>query len=921
MLRNIFISCCLLCAATLSQAQDTSGYRVSVSVDSAGIESFVSLIESQTGLHFYYNAADFDSLRISISVNKFPLWELLDSAFAGTAFHYTPAGQKKIFLTRGTPLQASLAENFFRPDTKDAGNAPPVIPDFSREKKAAEGPDIEQKLFVIGAKTNQISHANASIAGYIRNSKNGEPVAGAYVQVENSRAGVSVDQYGFYSLTLPRGTYTLNIQGLGMADTRRRIQLNADGRFNVDMTERVTSLKEVVISAAKVANVRRVGMGIERLSIQTIKQLPTVFGEPDILRAVLTLPGVKTVGEASAGFNVRGGSVDQNLILFNEATIFNPTHFFGFFSAFNPDLVKDVELYKSSIPAKYGGRLSSVLAVNSKEGNKKKIGGTAGIGPLTTRINLEGPIVKDKLSFMAGFRTTYANWILQFLPEEYRNSKANFLDGNLLLNYQPNNKNSFSFTGYTSKDKFNLNNDTSYAYSNNNLSAKWKHVFSNKFNAEVSGGYDQYDYKTAAEGPTENGFQLKFKVAQLHAKTDFTWFVHPKHTLDMGASFIRYHLEPGTYGPSGKGSLVTPDEVATEQGRELAAYISDRWNISTDFSVQAGLRYSYFSYLGPASIRHYLPGVPRTIENSTGVEEVEKGKSAANYSGPELRLSARYSITADFSIKAGYNSQRQYIHMLSNTTAISPTDIWKLSDPNIRPQYGQQVSLGFYKNFRNNTIETSVEFYYKKIQDYLDFRSGAVLVMNHHIETDVMGTKGKAYGAEFMVKKTAGKLTGWLSYTYSRILLKQDDPAVAEVINKGDYYPANYDKPHDVTFTGNYRFSHRFAVSMNVNYSTGRPITLPIGSYYYAGSVRALYADRNSHRIPDYFRMDLALNLDGNHKVDQRFHGSWSAGLYNLTGRRNAYSVYYVSEDGVINGYKLAIFGSVIPFINYNIRF
>ncbi|HQD10931.1 MAG TPA: TonB-dependent receptor, partial [Flavihumibacter sp.] len=282
---------------------------------------------------------------------------------------------------------------------------------------------------------------------------------------------------------------------------------------------------------------------------------------------------------------------------------------------------------------------------------------------------------------------------------------------------------------------------------------------------------------------------------------------------------------------------------------------------------------------------------------------------------------ARYSITGDFSVKAGYNSQRQYIHMLSNTTAISPTDIWKLSDPNIRPQFGQQVSLGFYKNFSNNSIETSVEVYYKKINNYLDYRSGASLIMNHHIETDVMGTRGKAYGAEFMIKKQAGKLNGWVSYTWSRILLQQTDPNAGEVINGGRFYPANYDKPHDVTAVGNYKFSHRFSISMNATYSTGRPITLPIGRFYYAGGQRALFGDRNGHRIPDYFRMDFSMNIDGNHKVDQKFHNSWTIGVYNLTGRHNAYSVYYVTENGVINGYKLAIFGSAIPFVNYNIRF
>lgn len=910
----------VLCISATVLAQDNQK-KVSLYLDSAGIGQFVQETERQTGMQFYYDLKQFDSLRISIRVSSVTLEELLAKTFQGTGFHYTVTDNKYIFLTRGTPLQATLPPGFFNSIAADSSKRPEPIPEFSGVKKVKIDPGIEQKLFEIGTKTNVISSASASIAGYIRNSKTGEPVAGAYLSIENSSVSATTDQYGYYSLSLPRGSHILAIQGIGMTDTKRRITVYSDGKFNIDLVERVSSLKEVIVSAAKVANVRRVPMGVERLSISTIKQMPTVFGESDILRAVLTLPGVKTVGEASTGFNVRGGSADQNLILFNDATIFNPSHFFGFFSAFNPDMVKDVELYKSSIPAKYGGRLSSVLAINSREGNKKKIGGSAGIGPVTSRLNLEGPIIKDKMSFMVGARATYANWLLGLLPDEYGNSKANFYDGNLLLHYQPNNKDNIHVTGYTSKDKFNLNNDTSYGYNNNNISVKWKHNFSNKFVSELTAGYDQYSYYTESSKHELEGYKLKFKIAQVNAKADFTWFVHPKHTIDMGLGYIRYHLEPGDYQPQGKGSLVIPDRINNEQAREMAAYISDRWNINTNLSIHAGIRYSLFNYLGPASINQYAPGVPKTVDNQTGVLELAKGKSAGTYSGPELRLSARYNITGDFSIKAGYNSQRQYIHVLSNTTAISPTDIWKLSDPNIRPQFGEQVSFGLYKNFKNNSIETSIEVYYKKIKDYLDYRSGAVLVMNHHIETDVIGTKGKAYGAEFMVKKQAGKLNGWLSYTYSRILLRQDDPAVSEVINKGQFYPANYDKPHDVTLVGNYKFSHRFSVSLNATYSTGRPITLPIGRFYYAGSQRALFSDRNSHRIPDYFRTDISMNIDGNHKVDQAFHNSWTIGVYNLTGRRNAYSVYYVSENGVINGYKLSIFGSIIPFINYNIRF
>jgi hypothetical protein len=379
-------------------------------------------------------------------------------------------------------------------------------------------------------------------------------------------------------------------------------------------------------------------------------------------------------------------------------------------------------------------------------------------------------------------------------------------------------------------------------------------------------------------------------------------------------------LHPGSLRPRGEASLVTEDIVPAEQAVESALYLSDRYNITSKLSINTGIRLSVFNYLAPQSINIYNPGIPK--EESTIIESKYYGNGIIKtYGGPEYRFSMRYAFTNRFSIKAGFNSLYQYIHLLTNTTAIAPTDVWKLSDPNIRPQKGSQVSLGLYKNFKSNTIETSVEVYYKKLKNFLDYKSGAKLVLNHHIETDVVNTAGKAYGVEVLLKKTKGKLNGWISYTYSRILLKMDDSTISQPINHGDYYPASYDKPHDITLAGNFKVNHRFSLSLNMTYSTGRPISIPVGRFYYAGSERVLYSDRNSYRIPDYFRTDFSMNIDGNHKVKQKTHNSWTIGCYNLTGRKNPYSIYFVSENGRVNGYKLSIFGSIIPFINFNIRF
>lgn len=510
---------------------------------------------------------------------------------------------------------------------------------------------------------------------------------------------------------------------------------------------------------------------------------------------------------------------------------------------------------------------------------------------------------------------------MQFLQSPYDRAKASFNDVNFGINHRFNKKDELFLTAYLSNDQFNLASDTTYSYGNRNINLRWKHSFSSKLIGYLSGGYDSYKYNVKGENNKVNAYQLSFDVNQANLKADFTYSMSSKHSIDFGVSTIRYTLHPGTFEQKGEESLITPDAVAKEQALESGIYVSDRFTVSDKLTLSGGIRYSVFNALGPRDVNYYAAGLPREESNIVETKSYGSGSIINTYHGPEARLSMRYLVTESFSVKAGFNSARQYIHMLSNTTAIAPTDIWKLSDPNIKPQQGNQYSLGFYKNLKSNTIETSVEVYYKKIKDYLDYKPGAILVMNHHVETDVVNTKGKAYGIELMVKKSVGKLNGWVSYTYSRILLKMDDPSSGVTVNNGAWYPANYDKPHDATAVGNFRVNHRFSVSANVTYSTGRPITLPVGRYYYAGSQRVLYSDRNSYRIPDYFRSDLSINIDGNFKVRQKTHNSWTIGVYNMTGRKNAFSIYYVSENGRINGYRLSIFGSAIPFINFNLRF
>ena len=927
-MKKSYLTIIFLFIVKLLSAQNNTGKTISVNFQQVTIDQFVNVLEEKSGYHFYYDPAQFDSLKVTMQASDLPLKGILNIAFNNTKYNYTivPASLQ-VFLTKGKIIRTQLAAGYFniKPET-ETGQQPSAAReaelDFAADKEThvAEA-TTENKLYEIGLKTNTISPGNATLSGYVKDIKSGEAIVGASIFVANTKTGVTTDQFGYFTIKLPRGRQTLIVHGIGMKDTHRQLILYTDGRLNIEMQEQVFALKEVKISADKIANVRSTEMGTNKLTIRDIKQVPAVFGEADILRVVLTLPGVQSVGEATTGFNVRGGAADENLILLNDATIYNPSHFFGFFSSFDPDIVKDVELYKSSIPERYGGRLASVLDVTDREGNKKNFTGSAGIGLLTSRLNIEGPIIKDKTSFIFGARTSYSDWLLSLLPEEYKHSEASFYDLNLGISHQIDDKNNIYITGYMSHDQFKLNSDTTYSYGNKNANIKWKHNFNDKLFSVLLVGYDRYQYEVASDQNPINGYKLNYNINQSNLKYDFTYYVTRKNTIDFGLSSIYYKLHSGDEQPYNNNSLVVPDVVPAEQALESALYLGDKYDITPNLTVDLGVRYSIYNYLGAQTVDYYAPNLPKEPENVVDSVTYGKNKVIKTYSKPEIRASARYNLNDNTSLKASYNTLTQYIHLLSNTTAISPTDVYKLSDPNIKPQSGDQVSLGIYKNAQANTIETSVEVYYKRIHDYLDYKDGATLLLNDHIEQDVINTQGKAYGIEFLVKKTEGKLNGWMSYTYSRTFLRQDDPNAGELINNGNWYPASYDKPNDFNFTGNYRFTHRYSVSLNVVYSTGRPITLPVAKYYYDNAERVYYSERNAYRIPDYFRSDFSVNIEGNHKVHQRFHNSWTFGVYNLTGRSNAYSTYFVEQGGAINGYQLSIFAKPIPFINYNIRF
>jgi hypothetical protein len=898
--------------------------KVSGTYNRSSFPDFISDVEHQIPVRFFYHPNMTDSLLISGIFEEKPIREVLDIIFENTDLYFTITDRYNIILTKNIKIRTQLPVNFFERNVAGTDTQGILAIDFEEfnDEETTSITVEENKILEIGEKSGTTNGGTASIAGYIKDSKTGEPIIGGLVYIENPRIGVASDQFGYYSLTLPKGQHEIKLQSLGYKDTKRNIMLHGDGKLDIEMTEDIVPLKEVVIESEKDINISGLQMGLNKLDVQALKKVPPIMGEVDVLQIALTLPGVQSVGEAANGFHVRGGSSDQNLVLFYEAPIYNPTHFFGFFSSFNPDVLKSVDLYKGSIPAHYGGRISSVLEVQAKDGNNKNFGGSGGISPVTARLALEGPIIKDKASYIIGMRSTYSNWLLKQLPDaDLKNSKASFYDIFGKLSFNLNDKNSIYAGGYFSKDRFSFNSDTLYGYSNTSASVQWKHIFSNKFYSVISGIYSNYSYDINSEKNEVNAFNLDYSIDNYIAKIDFSYFPASKHKIDFGLHSILYNIEPGTLRPASEGALITPKIVEKEQGVESAIYIGDIYDISPSFSLYLGLRYSLFNYLGPKTINEYPENRPLEKENIISETQYGEGENIKTYHGPEIRFSARYDLGNESALKLGYNRTRQYIHMLSNTTSISPTDIWTLSNPYIEPQIGDQISLGYFRNFKNNTIESSVEIYYKHIQNLIDFKDGALLLLNEHIETEILQGTGRSYGIEFLLKKKAGKLNGWMSYTYSRALIKLDSEYPGESINEGEFFPATYDKPHSFNALANFKFSRRFSISGNLTYSTGRPITYPVTKYYFGNSARLQYSDRNQYRIPDYFRLDLSINLEGNHKIKKLNHSSWTLAVYNVTGRNNAYSIYFVSEDGKVNGYKLSVFANAIPTITYNFHF
>jgi len=873
---------------------------------------FVEKAEKLHNVRFFFRDEWVSDLTVKSYGDSATISSVLRATFNGTSLHYFIEESGNILITDIYALKVLEA-----PVEKGKEYLPSEDQFSPEQNQSAEG----NTYIEIGNPNEKNMPGKVTISGYISMKSTKEPLAGVTIYVQKLSAGALTNSFGFFSLTLPRGMHTVRVSSIGLREKKINVTLNGAGELNVEMSSMLVPLKEVVVSAERSVVLRRYEAGVEKINMTSFKLMPTSMGEPDIIRNIMLLPGVQTIGEGSTGFNVRGGSADQNLILLYNAPIYNSSHFFGFFSAINSDIIRDVTLYKGGIPSRYGGRISSVLDITSKEGNMTDFNGTAGISPITTHVMVEGPIIENKLSYMLSARTTYSNYILGLIDNPSLNhSKASFYDINGKVTWDINKKNKIDLSSYYSHDSFRFNSDTVYNYSNRILAFQWRHFFTTRLFSVISVNNSDYKYQVSSQRVPVEAFKLIHKINSTGFKADINWFTG-KNEANFGVELTRYSINPGNYLPFDDSSLVIPRSIEKEQALEAAFYADDKLALTDYLSVDFGLRLSAFASFGPQSVMLYDPNLPRTKFTITDTLNFARGEATSKYAGLEPRISFNLRLSDKNSIKLNYNRTRQNLHLLSNSTSISPTDIWKLSDYYIRPQTGDQIAAGFYEMLLKNRIEASVEVYYKWIRNMIDFKGGTNLIMDDNIEKDIINMKGKAYGIEISLKKSEGKLRYGISYTYSRTLVKSLGKFKDEILNSGRWFPANYDKPNDLIVTLNYIYSRRFSFSANYTWSTGRPITYPYTTYFFYSNLVVSYSDRNKYRVPDYSRLDLSCRINGNLKSHKIAHPSWTFSVYNLLGRQNVYSVYFLNSQDFIKGYRLSVFGQAIPSVTFSFDF
>ena len=920
MLRRILIFLILLSPAYVWG--QTADYTFSGDYDRLPFESFVESLEESTGLSFFYRAEWTSGMTITAKGEELSLAEVLEENLKAQGLYWYMDEGNNVYILRNSIVRMEDVNS--ADQVREISETVSEVSEETSNRTFFEGEQEEEitETVVIGRSSDAAQGSMVKLYGKISDQESGEALIGATIYFPESETGIITDLYGQYQVVLPVGIHQISMHSLGKKVKQYELAIYSDGRLDVGMETEIIPINEVVISTERYQNVSGIQMGHSRLDIQTIKEIPLIMGEKDLIKVAQLLPGVQSVGEGSSGFNVRGSSADQNLFYIDRIPVHNTSHLFGFFSAFSPDIIKEFNLYKSSIPVEYGGRIASVFNVSTREGNKNQLTARGGISPITAHLAVDGPLKKEKHSFVLSARSSYSDWILRFLEDpDLRNSRASFYDLSAGVTLEPDNKNLIKFFGYYSSDRFKYTDLLSYDYQNAGASVTWRRRISSSLSSDMAAVFSNYSFGTVNQEYPSSAYSHDYRIGQGEIIADFKWVPGRKHLITFGGKVTYYQLDRGSIAPFGDQSVRKSSLLGIENGIESAIYISDKYELLPGITLYGGIRYSLFNNMGPAEVFTYSANAPKNPLNIIDTVSYGPGTPTKSYSGPDFRFAANLRTGPSSSVKLSYNRTRQYLFLLTNTIAIAPTDQWKLADYHISPPYGDQYSAGFFKDFPAKGIQASAEIYLKKIHNIVEYKQSADIIGSQYIEQDILQGTQDAYGIELMLEKERGQLNGWISYTLSKTEITVDGANPWERINGGESYPANYDKPHALNVVLNYRLNRRLSFSGNVVYATGRPVTYPVSSYYLRGQQIVSYSQRNTYRLPDYFRIDLSFNLEGNLKARKNVHSYWMFNIYNLTGRKNAYSVYFRSEEGQLNSYRMAIFGTAIISLSWNFKF
>lgn len=884
------------------------------------LQTIIDSVEKSNSIRIFNFIERISDNIISIKEDSITFIDLFHRYLSMSGINFSTDNDGNYFLSQNYTIETNVDELF----TNKYDISHKILEDTIGQKQnnylEAYKSFISENI-IIGKKNYLSTNKKGHLSGVVTDKSDNSPLNQVKLTISELRKSILTNKSGFYEFYIPVGTYTIVVSSMIMHEKVYKVTIQDDGKLNIPLQIKSYEIDEITISANQNDNVKSTNMGFEKITTKSIKELPSILGEKDIVKVALLLPGVQTIGELSSGFNVRGSPADQNIFYINDMPIYNSSHVFGLFTAFNGDAISEFKFYKSNLPIEYGGHLSSIFDIKAKKGNRHNFSARGGIGPTSGRVLIEGPIWKNKISYLLSLRSSYSDWLLSLIKNpDINNSSISFYDALVNVSGAINKKNDIDLFLYNSNDFSDLAFGIKNQYSNIGTSLKWRHSFNDKLKSEFSLVKSNYSFSEENNEIKYLGYKHSFMLNHNEAKLLIKYNLY-NNNVQLGIDSKYYKLNTGDFLPLNEDSSVKPIQFEGEKAITNSLFLGDNWVINDRLSFGAGLRYTTYFYLGAKTVYFYGKNSPRLFENITDSIKYGEGDVISNKSNIDYRLSGKYQFSRTSSLKASFNRIHQYIFMMSNTISVSPTNRWKLSDPNIKPMVGEQFSIGLYKNFPSKFIEASVELYYKNVEDLVEYKDGAVFLQNKLPETNIIQGDLDSYGFELMLKKKIGKLNGWINYTYSNATVVAFDKYTGEMNNLGFPYSANYDRPHAANLTLNYKLSKRVSVSTNVVYSTGRPVTYPTAIYYLNGIEITSFSNRNEYRIPDYFRTDISINIEGNLKKYKFAHSSWSISFYNVTARKNPYSILFQNENGKIKGYKISILGTIIPSITYNLKF